>query len=235
MENFNVTNTNTPNEIANYVALNPPNSLLPATIPNSNNNPANNIKYQPQLSWIYKEAIALYPQLISEYGPPSFVDPTPNGQVVWKKDALANTIFERIELHDEGVAHCNPIDHYDFLYAFINYEVPPSKVLDVSAVSGGISYDPLKKELRARGGSMKENIVSLALATHVGEGQLTLSYIKANDLYKQWIHDMKDPEKLDQLSDLLAFNIKHQKGNPNPEGYWVMSESGGCSGGVCSV
>ncbi len=168
--------------------------------------------------------------LTSKYGRPSTVDTSRGGSAIWKKERLMNTVFQRIELRDESVPHCTPTNHSDFIYASINYDVSPSKFLDISSVSGGLSYDPLKKELRARGGSMEENIVALALAVQIGEGQLSLQYAQANGLYIQWINETRNPAKVDQVYDLLVFNLKHQKGNPtNPEGAWVLANPEGCS------
>lgn len=167
--------------------------------------------------------------LVSKYGRPSTVDTSRGGSAIWKKERLMNTVFERIELRDESVPHCTPSSHSDFLYATVNYDVPPSKFLEISSVTGSIMYDPLKKELCVRGGSMEENIVTLALAIQIGEGQLSLQYAQANGLYVQWINETKNPAKVDQLYDLLAFNLKHQKGNPTySEGSWVLANPGGC-------
>jgi hypothetical protein len=167
--------------------------------------------------------------LIAQYGQPSSVDPAPGGSVVWKKNRLMNTCFERLEVRDESIPHCKPMPHKDFCYAYVNYDLNPSKFMDVTSLSGSISYDPLKKELRARCGSMEANIATLALATHIGEDHLSLQYVQANDLYRQWVEETKNPAKVDQLYDLLSFNLKHQKGNPASEGYWVLAYPEGCA------
>jgi hypothetical protein len=164
-----------------------------------------------------------------KYGEPSTVDALRGGSAIWKNDRLMGTIFEQIELKDEMVPHCTPSSHHDFIYAFVNYDVAPSKFTDISSVTGGIAYDPLKKELRARGGCMAEVLVSLAIATQIGEGQLSLQYVQANELYKQWIFETNNPEKVDQLYALISYNLQHQKGDPYPQGFWELAHPQGCS------
>lgn len=193
-----------------------------------NEPPIPNVQSQYNLNWNNQDAAAYLSLLVFKYGKPSSVDTGRGGSVIWKKERLQNTVFDRIELRDESVPHCTPYSHSDFIYVYVNYDVPVSRFLDVSSVSGGLSYDPLKKELRSRGGSMEENLVALALAIQIGEGQLSLQYSQANGLYKQWINESKNPAKVDQLYDLLAFNLKHQKGNPANEGYWPLANPEGC-------
>jgi hypothetical protein len=164
-----------------------------------------------------------------KYGEPSNVDYSRGGSAVWKLDRLVGTIFTKIELKDENVPHCTPISHGDYIYAYINYDVSPSKFLDINSITGNIAYDQLKKELRARGSSIEEILVSLAIATQIGEGQLSLQYIQANGLYKQWIFETNNPEKVDQLYNLISYNLKHQHGDPRPQGFSELAEPLGCS------
>ena len=180
------------------------------------------------------EAKAAFGPLVLKYGQPSTVDTSRGGSAIWKRERLINTVFQRIELRDELVPHCIPTNHYDFISATVNYDVSPSKFLDINSVTGGITYDPLKKELTSRGNSMNENIVALALAIQIVEDQLSLPYAQANGLYIQWMNETKNPEKVDQLYDLLVFNLKHQKGNPQyAEGAWVLANPDGCGAGAC--
>ena len=187
------------------------------------------IQAKYNLNWNSLQAASAIVPLIMKYGEPSTVDSSRGGSAVWKSDRLIGTIFTRIELRDESVPHCTPMSHYDFIYGYINYDVSPSKFLDISSIMGGISYDKLKKELRARGGCMEEVLVALAIATQIGEGQLSLQYVQANELYKQWIYETNNPEKVDQLYDLISFNLKHQKGDPQPQGFWELAQPSGCS------
>ena len=188
------------------------------------------------LNWSHRDAADYLPVLVAKYGQPSSIDPSPGGTIVWKKERLMNTCFDRIELRDESIAHCKPMDHRDFVYFSVNYDVSPSRYLEVSSLSGSVTYDKLKKLLTARCGSAEAAIATLALATHIGEGHVSLTYVQANEMYKQWILDTKNPGKVDQMYDLLCFNLKHQKGNPGSEGSWPLAFPEGCTeAGGCPV
>lgn len=175
------------------------------------------------LAWHNKDAANYVNKMMEKYGMPSSVDPTPGGIVIWKKNLLLNTPFDRIEIRDESIPHVYPFPHNDFVYAFVNYDVAPSKFLEVTSVSGSITYDPLKKQLRARCGSMEANIATLALAIQIGEGHLSLNYVQSNELYPQYILASQDPEQVTRLHDLLAYNLKHQQGNPSSDGYFPLA------------
>lgn len=188
------------------------------------------------LNWGHRNAADYLPVLVAKYGQPSSIDPSPNGTIVWKKERLMNTCFDRIELRDESIPHCQPIDHNDFVYFYVNYDVAPSRFMEVESLSGSVGYDKLKKLLWARCGSAESAIATLALATHVGEGHVSLAYVQANEMFKQWILDTKNPGKVDQMYDLLCFNLKHQKGNPNESGNWPLAFPQGCAKtGGCPV
>lgn len=175
------------------------------------------------LTWLNKDAANYVKVLIDTYGLPSSVDPTAGGIVIWKKDKLLNTCFDRLEVRDESIPHVYPMPHNDYVYTFVNYDVNPSKFLDVSSISGSISYDPLKKQLRARCGSIEANVATLALATQIGAGHLSLNYVQSNELYPQYIIASQDEEQYHHLYDLLCYNLKHQQGNPHSDGYWPLA------------
>lgn len=176
------------------------------------------------LEWHNKEAAAYVQTLIAKFGMPSSVDPTPGGIVVWKKDRLAtNSCIDRIEVRDEAIPDVTPEPHNDFVYLFVTYDVAPSKFLEVTSVSGTVSYDPLKKQLRVRCGSYETCTATLALCVQVGEGHLSLNYVQSNDLYNQYYAAAHDPEQFARLRDLLCYNLKHQQGTTQLDGYWPLA------------
>lgn len=175
------------------------------------------------LEWHNKEAEMSVKKLISMYGVPSSVDPSPGGIVIWKKDRLMNQCFDRLEVRDEAIPHAYPMPHNEFLYVFVNYDVAPSKFLDVTSITGSVTYDPLKKQLRARSNCVQSAIATLALATQVGEGHLSLNYVQSNELFPQYFIASKDEEQFQRLHDLLCYNLKHQSGTPESDGYWPLS------------
>ena len=136
-----------------------------------------------QTSWLNKDAADYLHVLINKYGLPSAIDPSKNGTAIWKKNKLMNTCFDRIELKDESIPHAFPSWHRDALYVWINYDVAPSKFLEVTSLSGTLSYDPLKKQLRVRCGSIESCISILALCSQIGEGHISLNFAQRNDLF----------------------------------------------------
>jgi hypothetical protein len=175
------------------------------------------------LDWHNQNAADYVKVLISRYGVPSSVDPSSGGIVIWKKDKLMNTPFDRIEVRDESIPHAYPMPHNGFMYVFVNYDIAPSKFLEVTSVSGSISYDPLKKQLRVRSGSIETGVATLALATQVGEGHLSLNYVQSNELFPQYFLASQDPDQYQRLHDLLAYNLKHQQGSTSSDGYWPLA------------
>lgn len=152
--------------------------------------------------------------LATKYGQPSAVDPSSGGMAIWKADKLANGCLERIEIKDEAISHCVPVNHLDYVYAYVRYDLPTSRFLDVSALSGTIGYDTGRSELRARCGTIEAAIATLALATQIGEGHISLNYANANDLLGHYLTASQDPNQAARLNDLLCYNVKHQQGKP---------------------
>ncbi len=175
----------------------------------------------PKLEWYNKDAGDYVYVVMRRYGAPSAVDPTAGGIAIWKKDKLMNTPFDRIEIKDESIPHAYPSSHNDFVYMHVNYDIMPSKYMEVTSLSGGITYDPLNKMLRMRCGTLEACIATLALATQIGEGHISLNYAQANELFAQYIIGSQNPEQYIRLHDLLAYNLKHQSGSPTTlEGSW---------------
>lgn len=148
------------------------------------------------------------------YGQPSAVDPSSDGLAIWKADKLANGCLNRIEVRDEAILHNIPTNHYDFVYAFVGYDLAASRFLDVTSLSGSIGYDQTRKELWARCGNIEAAIATLALATQIGEGYISLNYANANELLGHYLTASQDPNQAMRLNDLLCYNIKHQSGTP---------------------
>lgn len=124
-----------------------------------------------------------FPQVIQEFGLPDIIDVNPNGVAIWKKTTLAQRGFcwDRVEIHDEQLPHIDPSPHVDFLYTWYYLPVPDHLVTDVRAVSDSVTYDPLKKMLRARCHAMGPNIATMALCKRIATGEITLQ--QARNLY----------------------------------------------------
>jgi hypothetical protein len=181
-----------------------------------------------ELNWNNNDAAAYYDVMVKKFGEPAFIVKQPGGMAVWTENELKDTIFVRHELHDESIYHCRPLPHNDYVYSFVNYAVQPTLFNSVMSLSGSLSFDPLKKHLRARCGSIEANIATLTLATKIGEAQISLEYVQDNNIYTQWIMASKDAAISAKQYEELVYNVAHQKGNPKNTGYWAAAFPSGC-------
>ena len=145
------------------------------------------VTYVQRFSWENSDAANYFKVAVSKWGTPAHLSKKKGGIAIWNKEQLKNTCFDLIELRDESVPHCVPLPHRDFLYTYINYEVSPDLFKDVLSLSGSVSYDPLKKLIRARCGSQEANIATLYLATEIASGNQTIEDIQNNKSYKETI------------------------------------------------
>ena len=182
----------------------------------------------------YDDVNYQYDILKQKYGNPSVEIKKPKGIAIWYKDKLeSKTPFNRIELWDEEVHHCVPFPHIDFLNHFIVFGINENKILDVMKISGSISYDPLKKELRARCGSEEANVATLCLATEVALGQYNIEYVKNNNIYEKYICQLTDETFVSLLREKLKSNINKNKNNNDINEYAEIAFPG-CSNKKCS-
>lgn len=114
------------------------------------------------------------PDLIKEFGFPDYFDPKSGGGAVWKKESLKDTPYHRIEIRDEQIPHDKPKKHVDFLYSWYGVEVPPQKIGGLHKISKSISYDPLKKMMRARCHDMRPNVVTHWIVKKYAKGDITI-------------------------------------------------------------
>lgn len=177
-----------------------------------------------RLEWYNKDAADYFAAIANRLGAPSAVDPTPGGLVIWKKDKLMNLPFDRVEIKDESIPHLVPEPHTVFVSVSVTLDINPSKFMEVLSVSGTLSYDQLSKRLTCKSGSLEACVALLALATQVASGHLSLAYVQQNDLVSQYVLGCGD--QYARLLDLLAYNLKHQPGDPYPDGYSPLSTPG---------
>jgi hypothetical protein len=187
------------------------------------------------LQWHNADAIAYLQIGINRWGKPAHLSKKEGGIAIWNKKQLKNTCFELIELRDESVAHCVPLPHRDFLYTFIKYDVSPNRFADVLSLSGSVSYDPLKKLLRARCGSNEANIATLYLSTEIANGNQKIEDIQKNGIYKKTILSTSAPQEVERIYNSLCANIANQSGNINVTGFWPAAFPEGCCPGYDAV
>ena len=187
------------------------------------------------LRWENMDAVAYLQVGINKWGKPANLSKNRGGIAIWTKEQLKNTCFEQIELRDESIPHCVPLPHRDFLYTYINYDVSPNIFADVLSLSGSVSYDPLKKLIRARCGSQEANIATLYLTTEIASGKQKITDIQQNETYKKTILSTQKPHEITKLYNKLCHNIKTQPGNPNLTGFWPAAFPKGCCPGYNSI
>ena len=167
------------------------------------------IIYSQRMQWENLDAISILNVETNKWGSPSILVRSKGGMAVWTKEQLKNTCFEKIVLYDESVPHCVPLPHRDFLYTYIKYEISPKLFADVLSLSGSVSYDPLKKLIRARCGSQEANIATLYLATEIACGRKSIQEIQKEELYKNTILSTQNPKNVEMIYNRLSiiYNI----------------------------
>ena len=107
-----------------------------------------------------------------------------NEQTVWHNiDG-----FKRVVCRDEYILHCCPAPHYDFVYSYVDLEVPENLSDELANCSGSILIDHLKNEVGARCGSLTANATTLNFVMDVVAGRTEAT----KEEYEKRILGMKD-------------------------------------------
>lgn len=115
-------------------------------------------------NWDHKEAVSYSQYLESHFGKP---DEFTNEQTVWHNiDG-----FKRVVCRDEYILHGSPKPHYDFVYSYIDLEIPEDLSDELAKCSGSILIDHLKNEVGARCGSLTANATTLNFCLDVVAGR----------------------------------------------------------------
>jgi len=115
-------------------------------------------------NWDHEYPVEYSKQLEKTFGAP---DEITDEQTVWH-----NTDgFKRIVVRDEYILHGSPAPHYDFVYSYIDLEVPEDLSDELAKCSGSIIIDHLKNEVGARCGSLTANAVTLTFCMDVVYGR----------------------------------------------------------------
>ena len=147
-------------------------------VPNCVKNEAVGGKYS---SWDHEEPAEYSLHLEKTFGEP---DEITDEQTVWhNKDG-----FKRIVCRDEYILHGSPAPHYDFIYCYVDLEVPESLSDELAKCSGSILIDHLKNEVGARCGSLTANATTLNFVLDVVEGRVE----PVKEEYEARILGMKD-------------------------------------------
>tara|TARA_B100001057_G_scaffold490450_1_gene578774 strand:+ start:16386 stop:19412 length:3027 start_codon:yes stop_codon:yes gene_type:complete len=145
---------------------------------------------------LYAEWDHEYPVEYAEFLGKTFGSPDEltKEQAVWhNKDG-----FKRIVVRDEYILHGSPAPHYDFVYCYIDLEVPEELSDELAECSGSILIDHLKNTVGARCGSLTANATTLNFVLDVVAGRVE----PTKEEYEKRILDMKDMFAQDEMYEL---------------------------------
>ena len=132
-------------------------------------------------NWDHKESADYSKHLEKTFGAP---DEMTDEQTVWHNADG----FKRIVCRDEYILHGSPAPHYDFIYCYIDLEVPEDLSDELAKCSGSILIDHLKNEVGARCGSLTANATTLNFVLDVVAGRAE----PVKEEYEKRILAMKD-------------------------------------------
>ena len=145
-------------------------------------------------AWDHDESANYSLHLEKTFGAP---DEMTDEQTVWhNKDG-----FKRIVCRDEYILHGSPAPHYDFIYCYVDLEVPESLSDELAKCSGSILIDHLKNEVGARCGSLTANATTLNFVMDVVAGRV-------------------EPEKKEYEKRILGMKDKFERGMTYSLDWW---------------
>ena len=188
------------------------------------------------MEWQYATPKEYYKKLTKLIGQPSILSLKEGGLALWLKTDLDKVnffgipnCFEEILLRDEAIQHRCPAKHTDFLYSYVYVDIGPDILPIIHSISGSVSYDPLKKLLSARCGSIEANVATLKLCTDILTDKLdTNDYYNIAPLYGSLIKSTKDPEIARELYQSLYDNLQ-ELGRPAISDYWIGAFDADCN------
>ena len=134
----------------------------------------------PLSQWDNQEPVNYIKHLQKTFGMPDELTPE---RAVWhNKDG-----FKRIEVLDEYILHSSPTPHYDFVYSYIDLDIPHGLSDDFAKSSESILIDHLKGEVGGRCATLTANAVTLQYVIDVVSDNVKPS--KAE--YEKRINSMK--------------------------------------------
>jgi len=160
---------------------------------------------------------------------PDVISEEPNGICIWypKKTEMIHlngekypNIFSEHWCRDESIVHMCPSKHTDFFYSFIDIELKTDTWNDVLSISGSIGYDPLKKKLYARCGSIEANIATLYTCMLINSGKITIKELQNKKLYAKNIESTKNVEDVIRMYKYL---VKKMSKKVPKTGYWEVA------------
>lgn len=170
---------------------------------------------------------------------PDVLANVPGGIAIWYPKLSENfkiggeefpNVFSEHWARDEWVKHHCPATHHDFFYSFIKLKLDNStNWKDVLAVSGSVSYDPLKGLLSARCGSIEANIATFYTCLQMLNGK-----IKIEDRPQAYGKNIKATRDEEKVKEFYRYIVQHLSENFVPTtGYWDVAFPQFKESGVC--
>ncbi|MDE2142117.1 MAG: hypothetical protein KGJ84_06880 [Elusimicrobia bacterium] len=130
--------------------------------------PANSVLAPADDSSRVPRAVADWPEnarllaeaTVREYGAPDDIQP---GQLTWN----GRRPWTRVVVFRDAQSRESP----NLLLEALAYPVPPSRWRALSSFDRGVTYDPVRRELVARGGGEAANLLALNLADEIIQGR----------------------------------------------------------------
>jgi hypothetical protein len=119
---------------------------------------------KPWAQWKNSEPAKYTQHLEKFFGTPDEI--TPHRVVWYDVDG-----FKRVEVLDEFIMHASPAPHYDYVYSYIDLNVPHDLSDNLADSSESILIDHLKGEVGGRCASLAANAVTLQYVMDVVEGR----------------------------------------------------------------
>jgi len=137
-------------------------------------------------------------KLWSLFGTPLYYDELQNGYAVWAGDQLSSTYWSSLVVFDDMLKHN---DHYDFISATIDIDIPSTKVSDVINLDESIMYDQLRKKLTVRC-----NSIMCIMGTVFAAIQIAYDEINNTDA-RGIIKKYKEEDVTSSEYDELSYNL----------------------------
>lgn len=160
---------------------------------------------------------------------PDILSKTKKGIAIWYPkfnekikigDQILPNIFAEHWCRDESIKHKCPSQHNDFFYSFIRINLDSKNWHKVLSVSGSVGYDPLKKLLYARCGSIEANIATLYTCLLVNNNIESIENVQKNNLYAKFINSTSNNNNVLEMYNFLLKNLPK---NVPLNGYWEIA------------
>lgn len=110
--------------------------------------------------------------MLEQYGPPHEATPV---RLIWHN----NGPWKRTEVTRDELVHNFPTTHTDFITQWIDYRVPPERVVDLTRFDGSCLIDRTAGEVGARCDTESANILTLSLMHEIVSGTRTVEEARA--------------------------------------------------------